>query len=1083
MISRFFVNLSKRFDTAMDCDVAPGHVYLFFLISAGLVFSNFILQFKVVVGSTDQFFGHYPNLIYGYRALRSGSLGLWNPFIFAGTDFTASMHNHMLNPINWVLLPFPEKYIFHALTLRCLLEVSLIGYLTFRICSLYLGKTWGALFCAVVAQLGGFTWFTMITFIATHLLMISIFSIYLILTMDTRRPVANIVLLILCFADILLVGHIGYMSAFSLPVMVTFLAKIWSPSPTRSRMEAVAIVLGAALFGMTVAAVRLWPIMHELLYEGVVIPNLGLPSQMGNCGYFALSAFIPEAFGLHLSDSQAIFTLLNVPGRHIAFHNLVYGGIVPTLLVYLGLLRSFRFRTFIFSLLFVVVANGPLFVIQPISDIMNIICFPVIHEIIQKTLTSFLFVAALASAVYDLSNGEIEEPKLRSFIVVIGVVLTAYLAMGTKVLHVRPESSRFEPWIFRGFQLAMIGVLTGTLTMAMKLRLDAGTARRLTNTAVILFGIAVLAAALTAARMELFSHWLVIRDFAYTLGAVIWAVGVISYMRHREVNNRGSRSYLWMAQVTIALLILIIPWSETSGPRTLITGILAGFLSSFKFLALSFVALEILASWGSKRILRTQLFSLLTFLTLGELLFFTKLYSTAGTSPFVKASALYPEHTLPGQGSDIDAWHQSPSLPNLLQNYQLTGSSHGIPGWAIGGGEPQIVSAAVSKGFGAITIHYPVDGTLFQDKTLPDKPKSVAFGAWVKSKQGQKVFVFITSGGVGGAPSASYAGGGQWEWLSARFDDARGLGSVRPHVAMAGPGEMTIFGPRLVGGPIVTPSIMPEGAVHPTEALRVLHEPPPRFDLHQFRMNNPNRMVGLHESTLCSIPMVYNIPTYGGNDSDLSKDFTDFVSAFEPGNSSVFRIGIIPRLTNSRLLDILGVKYDCTHGLEVRPNALARFSFYSDFEILDVPHMVERLKQASFDPTRTILIDRDPGWGVDPKQVAPKFQPVEFRSPSSIQLEAEMDISKPGILLFNDRYSRYWRASFNGTALPIMRANAIFMAVSVPRGRGHLTCEFVPTEFLRLARISIFIVSILGLLGLYIGLTGGIWKATPRAIP
>src|ERR1035441_933105 len=61
-------------------ELSERRVYILFLLSAAILFAPFFLQGAVLLSNTDNLFNHYPNLIFGHRTLRSGDLGLWNPF-------------------------------------------------------------------------------------------------------------------------------------------------------------------------------------------------------------------------------------------------------------------------------------------------------------------------------------------------------------------------------------------------------------------------------------------------------------------------------------------------------------------------------------------------------------------------------------------------------------------------------------------------------------------------------------------------------------------------------------------------------------------------------------------------------------------------------------------------------------------------------------------------------------------------------------------------------------------------------------------------------------------------------------------
>jgi hypothetical protein len=149
--------------TEVRGQISSGHIYLLFLSVATVLFAPVFVQGAVLLSNTDNLFAHYPNLIFGYRSLRSGDLGLWNPFLFAGLDFSHVLHHHMLNPVNWILLPFPESLLLRAISVKLLLEISAIGFLAYLIAGTLVADRLTAIGCGLAFQLSGFTWFTTTT--------------------------------------------------------------------------------------------------------------------------------------------------------------------------------------------------------------------------------------------------------------------------------------------------------------------------------------------------------------------------------------------------------------------------------------------------------------------------------------------------------------------------------------------------------------------------------------------------------------------------------------------------------------------------------------------------------------------------------------------------------------------------------------------------------------------------------------------------------------------------------------------------------------------------------------------------------
>ncbi|MBI3631137.1 MAG: hypothetical protein HY221_02265, partial [Candidatus Sungbacteria bacterium] len=598
------------------------------------------------------------------------------------------MHHHILHPINWVLALFPEKYLFHALTLKAFLEVSFVGYFAFRIFSLYQQETWAALMLAVVAQLGGFTWFTLTTFIGSHLLLASLIAIYLIVTYESRRRVVTFVLLSLCFFDILMMGHIGYIFAFGIPIIVAFAAKTWPGCVLRPWTGLTPVFITAGFIGVVLASPRLWAVLHGLLYEQLAVSNMWLPSLMGNTGYFVLTGFIPEVMGIHLGDSAAISQVLGIGGRHTQFHNLLYFGVISVIFIYLSLLGALGTRVFTLAILTLFVAITPLYLIQPVSDIFNVLLFPAIHDIIPRTLTAFLILATLVLALRESANDRAKpsEAVMRWFTLVIGLIVAMSLTMGVKVLHENMGVLGPEKWstIFIGARLALLAVLAISAWIVWKLRFDVDTTRKLSNVAAVVFLIAALVGAAVAFKLRLFSEqWLVLRGFIYTLGAAIWSLVILAFARSSSGENDKTTLYyrLAVAGVVGAAIMILLPLPEMSGQRSIGGNVLAAMMGTLKFILLAFVAIEMVIRWTSGHISRTLFLALITLFTIGDLLFFNKVYSHVGASPFVSAQSIYSPRTVPGTEADLTAWRKSDSLPNLLANPQMHRENGAVQGW------------------------------------------------------------------------------------------------------------------------------------------------------------------------------------------------------------------------------------------------------------------------------------------------------------------------------------------------------------------------------------------------------------------
>jgi hypothetical protein len=332
-------------------------------------------------------------------------------------------------------------------------------------------------------------------------------------------------------------------------------------------------------------------------------------------------------------------------------------------------------------------------------------------------------------------------------------------------------------------------------------------------------------------------------------------------------------------------------------------------------------------------------------------------------------------------------------------------------------------------------------------------------GAWVRSTSDVPLKLVLHTrdrrGRTSGAESQPYAGQGDWEWLTATVArEATDRG--RPHVMLSGIGEAEISGLSLMAGVASRPAPRPAGTVHVTTALVRAENGEYSFDIKNYRVNKPAQVLRWQDSELLSnINMAYNVPTYAGVDSDVKKNIAELVVAFDGQFSeSMHRGGIFGTLTNPRLLDILGARYDWDgHDLVIRPNALARLSLFEHFEVCtDRKELLARLTQPDFDPSQSIVLDTQP---VQTSGEATRFQAVDFESRSSSHITARINLKHPGVLLFNDSYSKYWECTCNGQPLPVMTANGNFMAVALPEGPCQVAWEFRPVPVLRLFWLSV----------------------------
>ena len=553
--------------------------------------------------------------------------------------------------------------------------------------------------------------------------------------------------------------------------------------------------------------------------------------------------------------------------------------------------------------------------------------------------------------------------------------------------------------------------------------------------------------------------WITFRGFAYTSASGLWAVFSIWYVRRELLKLPQVRWQQWLffGCGSVAMLICLVPIEERYGPREGEVVLMSGVLSMAKFVLLACVTAgdrrpyaESFQEDAAATAARCWACSLS-----GKLLGHTELYEHVGTHPFINVADLYPRrHHWDQARAD---WLASATCPHLLMNSTLQFEGPAVPSWTAGGS--QVSMQATSSGV-RIAAGKQDGGTLFQDVTLPNSEEALTMGAWVRSNSAGPLKLLLTTCDQQrrrhwGAESLPYSGHGDWEWLTTTVAHGQ-IHHARPHVSMAGSGEFEVCGLSLVKGVASRSAHRPAGDVHVTEQLVRAEEGYPAFDIKNYRVNKPTQVLRWMESELMSnINMPYDVATYTGVDSDVKKSILELIRAFDGHPPEwLHRGGILGKLTNPRLLDILGAKYDWDgHDLVVRPNALARLSFFEHFEVrADRQELLARLNQPDFDPSQSVVLNAEPGQA---SGKAARFEAVDFESHGTSRITAQLNLKHPGVLLFNDSYSKYWECTCNGRPIPVMMANGNFMAAALPAGPCEVVWEFRPVPVLRLFWLSV----------------------------
>ncbi|OGT34301.1 MAG: hypothetical protein A3C44_07515 [Gammaproteobacteria bacterium RIFCSPHIGHO2_02_FULL_39_13] len=665
LTARYFLKQLENFSESK-------YTWILFWLFSFFIFTPFFIYASYIVSTTDSLFNHYPNIIYGYREWHQHSLGLWNPYIFAGMDFTTSFHDHLLNPANWPLLLVPEKYIFSLLTVIEFIEIALIGVLAFKIFNLFAIPRIGILFLALVTQLSGFTWFCTMTFIGVEGFFLTMLILYLFLTLDNRSVLFNFVYLVLGFFFLFGIGHFGFIAAFGTIIAAVFFVKNY-PFLLKPWRYPVSVVISAFLFSMAMSAYRWYPILSALLHSGTAQGSLWPQSVDGTHGYLLLTGMIPGIFGTYLGESATFFSMLGSGAVHIQMHNLLYFGMPAVFVILLAGFGGIDYKVRTVGLLAILGCVTFVYLIQPLSDIVGFITAPLVTTEYFRIVTSFVMFASIGYVLYGMTqtNNIRLDLFLKGAILIAGLFLCAAIAYYSRVFGLILSGSHYALPLFIFLKLVLTALFVCTIIAVNKINLDTQNLVHMAQR--IIMGVLLVAFLyLFGFVIYLLMHHPVVINFTplfYTLCSMIWAYATFYLLTHIDTDKQLHKNVLLVLGILFCIVMIFInpKSSDQQNPYLIAYSIFA----VLRFIAVFAVTWVLFLFLRDKKISMMLFLSLIFFFAAGDLLFYTKVYEYAGMNPpFVSVNSIYPGdenmyQSIMSRQNKLDLWDYRMNRPHL----------------------------------------------------------------------------------------------------------------------------------------------------------------------------------------------------------------------------------------------------------------------------------------------------------------------------------------------------------------------------------------------------------------------------------
>jgi hypothetical protein len=125
------------------------------------------------------------------------------------------------------------------------------------------------------------------------------------------------------------------------------------------------------------------------------------------------------------------------------------------------------------------------------------------------------------------------------------------------------------------------------------------------------------------------------------------------------------------------------------------------------------------------------------------------------------------------------------------------------------------------------------------------------------------------------------------------------------------------------------------------------------------------------------------------------------------------------------------------------PRALPRVMLLTDWRLADFDELL-RSGWPAVDPHRVVLLEHAPAGFARGTAAASPAGSAQLVRYANTEVAVEVDAPSGGILLLNDVWHPWWRASVDGADTEILKANVIFRAVVCPPGRHLVRFTFHP---------------------------------------
>lgn len=657
--------------------------YCTHLVLAALLFSPFLLFGHILAANTDLLLEQYPMLLLAKNDFLHGSLGLWNPYAFAGIAQAAEANTPLLFPENWILFLVPSHFLFPTITFVALLKVWLIGIASYKFyCAELLSRRW-ALFASIACQLCGMTLWHLGSYVGLSVELYGFVLLALLWTLARRSILANYLLCSVATVLLLMAGDIAYGAYALLGIGILVIYRAFSCGEIKHAMRLVALFTSTCVTALLIGSIRLLPTVAMLGTSSTTGSLRNLP-DFTNASLLIARFFDTEILGVNIDESVDFFLRISEQFQGYQLHAFgpQFFGIVVGLLA-LWMLASEKSAKAAFWSIYVVVGLAINMFVQPFDAFARILVAPVVHTqgFQELFLPGLPVLAALAGM--SLERGARRDRLPRLTLELFGTAL-AVIAMFILLILIR----NIEPLSVIGSNSARFLVLSLLLGVAIVVWVQRTHPDMLARALALPFLEAVFVA---AAIVVLFwiddnptflSHLKNIGLQLMSFSAI--AIALILVMRERSAVLRAYGFWICVAIAALSLIVLLYPWTSflrLTVPHT--KGVVLAGLGALRFVLGVIIFFLALRAAMTKRLPARGLYIVFLALLIAEQVPADKIHSHLNANPFY-AGTLYPplNALVDTDGRPVDTASYRINNPNTLLHLpfynEIFGSKHEI---------------------------------------------------------------------------------------------------------------------------------------------------------------------------------------------------------------------------------------------------------------------------------------------------------------------------------------------------------------------------------------------------------------------